>query len=459
MKQQSLNNTSRTQISRREALKVLGSGSIGLLLASCASSVSTSTTQPTTIPVTPGASGKQQIRYWTFFGSGEADNPRATSQGMILDAFRKANPDIDVVEEVIPWNELHTQLIQAAAANHAPDVTRQLDQYVALLVSAGAILPLDQFISGSESAQKDDFVYPWEDTVIDGKKYAFRQSVRVANLNFYRPDLFKEAGYDTPPLSIADFTEASKALTKGPVAGFIMPFSKSDNINRFMQTVPSLYWSLGSDLVDPETGKATFHEDAGVQIIQWFQDMVYVNKVMPVGVATMDSEAVNQMFQGGTLASNWHHSSQWTEWISLVRENKLATTTLPNFTGGITPASTEGGWTLAMSKGAKQEAAWKLIQFFHSKEAEVIDGKVAGELPTRQSTLQDPFFQSQDFARQREWLNYLKKNGHPATTIKIKQRQDLANILGDALQKIIAEKADVKATLADAAQQYDKIVG
>jgi len=459
MKQQPPRSSKSVQVSRREALKVFGAGSLGLLLASCASGTPGPNLQTTAAPSTGGSSGKTQIRYWTFFGSGEPDNPRAQSQGMILDAFRKANPDIEVVEEVIPWNELHTQLIQSAAANRAPDVTRQLDQYVGLLARSGAIIPVDEFLSGWSEDQKKDFVYPWEDTVIDGKKYGFRQSVRVANLNFYRPDLFKEAGYDAPPLTVDAFTEAVKAITKGPVIGFAMPFSKADNINRFMQTVPSLYWSLGSDLVDPITGKSTFHGDAGVQIIQWFQDLVYVHKVMPVGVTTMDSEAVNQMFQAGTLTSNWHHSSQWSEWISLARENKLATTTLPNFSGGPTPASTEGGWTLQMSKGAKKDAAGKLIEFFHSKEAELMDAQVAGELPTRQTTLQDPFFQTEDFARPRAWLEYLRQNGHPATTIKIEHREELANILGDALQKIIAVRADVKSTLADAASQYDKVVG
>jgi multiple sugar transport system substrate-binding protein len=458
MKQQQPHNSKPVQISRREALKLFGAGSLGLLLASCASPTTEPGAQTTSLPATSGAAGKTQIRYWTFFGSGEADNPRAQSQGMILDAFRKANPDIEVIEEVIPWNELQTQLIQAATANRAPDVTRQLDQYVSLLAQAGAILPLDEFVSDWGEDKKKDFVYPWDDTVIAGKKYGFRQSVRVANLNFFRPDLFKEAGFESPPLSVEEFTEAVKVITKGPVVGFAMPFSKADNINRFMQTVPSLYWSLGSDLVDANTGKATFHGDEGVQIIQWFQDMVHVHKVIPIGATTMDSEAVNQMFQGGTLASNWHHSSQWSEWISLVRENKLATSTLPNFTGGLTPGSTEGGWTLQMSKGANKDAAWKLIEFFHSKEAELMDAQVAGELPTTQTTLQDPFFQTEDFARPLGWLKYLQENGHPATTIKIEHRQELADLLGDALQKIIAEKADVKSTLSEAASQFDKVV-
>ncbi len=471
MKPQQPRNLKSIELSRRDTLKLLGAGSLGVVLASCgfgtagssppttAPPSSGGSTGPTTAPPSSGGStGPTSIRYWTFFGSGEANNPRATSQGMILDAFRKANPSIQVIEEVIPWNQLHTQLIQASAANRAPDVTRQLDQYVSLLAQSGAIYPLDEFVSGWTDTQKTDFLYPWDDTVIDGKKYGFRQSVRVANLNFYRPDFFKAAGFDGPPLTVDAFTEAVKALTKGPLVGFAMPFSKADSINRYMQTVPSLYWSLGSDLVDPTTGKATFHGDAGVQINQWFQDLVYVHKVMPVGVSTMDSEAVNQMFAGGTLASNWHHSSQWTEWISLVQKSQLATTTMPNWSGGLTPASTEGGWTLQMSTGGNRDAAWKLIDFFNSKEAELMDAQVAGELPTRASTLQDPFFQTAAFERQRGWLEYLQKNGHPATTIKIAHRAELADILGAAFQTIIASKADVKSTLADAASQYDQIV-
>ena len=226
-----------------------------------------------------------------------------------------------------------------------------------------------------------------------------------------------------------------------------------------VQTVPPLFWAEGTDLVDPETGKALFHQETGQKIFQWFQDLIYVHEISPSGEATMDSEAANRMFASGTLASNWHHSSQWAEWIALAREGVLGTSFQPSFTGEIAPASTEGGWTLCMSKGANEEAAWKLIDFFQSNEAELIDAEVGGELPTRKSALEDPFFQGEEFTQQREWLDYLAEHGHPATTIKIEHRQELANILGDAAQRIIAGQADVASTLTDAAAQYDALVG
>src|SRR5687768_2890126 len=93
------------RLSRRDTLRGLGAGALGLTgtalarRSSAAHSLSRSQSEPT------------QITYWTFFASNEPDNPRAAAQGAILEAFMQANPDIEVVEEVVPWNQLQTQLL------------------------------------------------------------------------------------------------------------------------------------------------------------------------------------------------------------------------------------------------------------------------------------------------------------------------------------------------------------
>lgn len=434
-------------MSRRRALQVMGVGALGLWGAACGSGSDGG----------DEGSGDGKLVYWTFFGSDEPDNPRAKAQGMILDAFRKANPDTEVEEQIVPWEQMHTQLLQSAKAGQAPDVSRQLDQYVPFLAQSGAIVPLDEFIVDWDAARKDDFVYPWDDTVVSGKKMAFRQSVRLANLNFYLTEVYPSWG-SAPPKTIDELTEAAGKVTKRGLAGYSMPFSKADGLNRFMQTVPQLYWDLGSDLVDPKTSKPTFHEDAGQQIFQWFQDLIYKYEIMPKGVVTMDSEAVNQGFAGQSVGSNWHTSSQWAEWSTLTDKGLIGQTHMPTFSGNVAPVSTQGGWTLAMSKDADKEAAWKLIEFFHSPEAELIDAQVAGEMPTRSATLEHSFFTGKDFARQREWLDYLKEDGHPATVFAIQQREEFVDVLGDAVQDILANRADVASRLAEAADAYQQVL-
>jgi ABC-type glycerol-3-phosphate transport system substrate-binding protein len=172
----------------------------------------------------------------------------------------------------------------------------------------------------------------------------------------------------------------------------------------------------------------------------------------------MDSDTVYQMFLSGTLATMFDHSSKWPENIKRdTLRGRLETAAMPNFADELkpTPANTANSWTLVMPKGAKKEVAWKLIEFLQSPESEIIDAKVGGELPTRKSTLKDPFFQSPAAGKMMWFLQYLAENPHPATSTKIKKLEVLKDVLGDAAQQIVANKADVKSTLSTAAQRYE----
>jgi ABC-type glycerol-3-phosphate transport system substrate-binding protein len=436
-------------ITRRDTLKVLGgtaAGLTGILQARQA----------------PAQAKPVTLRYWTWQNSADTQSPRSQAQSQFLALFRKKNPDIELIEEVVPWQQLFQQLLQASAANRAPDVSKVLDWYIAPLAEAGAILPLDEFTQGWSAERRNDYVYSWDDTTVGGKKYAFRHSIRPTNLMYYRTDLFAEAGFKTPPKTLKDFTAAAKASTKGQVWGFVEPFSKADQLNKFMAVVPAMYWVFGSDLVDLKTGKATFHLEAGQKIFQWHQDMVHVHKACPAGEATLDSDTVNNMFISGTVAATFDHSSKWPEWIRReALQGRLDTAGMPNFADQEkpTPANTANSWTLVMPKGAKKEAAWKLIEFLQSNESEIIDASVGGELPTRKSTLKDPFFQTPAAGKMLSFLNYLMESPHPATSTKIKKLEVLKDVLADGAQQIIGNKADVKSTLAVAAQKYDAQIG
>ena len=333
----------------------------------------------------PAARGKTTIRYWTFLNSNDGQNARARAQAQILAAFRKANPDIEVVEEVFPWQTLQQQLLQAVAANRPPDVSKQLDRSLVALTEAGAILPLDEFLGGWSAERKGDYVYAWDDTVLGGKKMAFRQAVRPANLLYYRTDLYEAAGLKAAPKTFKELTENAKATTKGQVLGYIMPLSKSDGFGKFLDQAPPMYWSLGGDLVDARTGKATFHLDAGQKIFQWLQDCVYVHKISPAGEVSMDAEAVNQTFWAGTLTHEFTHSASWATWSQKdAIKGRIETAAMPNFADDASkpaPVSTVGAWTLVVPTGAKKEAAWKLMEFVQGNEAELIDAKLGGDCP------------------------------------------------------------------------------
>lgn len=436
------------KLSRRSFLKIAGAGlAVGTL--------GSATAFAEKLPTINYRRQATTVKFWTWLNSADAEsNPRAMAQKMILEAFHAANPDITVVEEVLPWQELQQQVLQSSMAGNAPDVSRMLDSYIYMLADAEAIQPLDDLIAGWDETRRSDYVYDWEDTTFGGQKYAFRQAIRPNNIIYYRTDLFSAAGYDAPPTTLTEFTESVQAVTQGDIVGFMMPYAKP---NAPLITLQPAYWTLGSDLVDLETGEPTFHLEAGQKIHQWVQDLVQ-NGIMPQGVATMDTETVNNMFLGGTLATVSNHTSKWAQWSQEeLLKDKIETTWMPSFADDPnvrTPAVTAGGWTLVMPSSNQSEAAWRLMEFMQSNEAELIDAQVGGELPTRLSTLENEYFQTDEAARARTWLEYMQESKHAATSLKISDWQLLNSVLADAGQEIIINGTNVADALAIAAEQY-----
>lgn len=444
------------RVSRRTALGMLGAAGAGLTLAACGQSVSGTSATPSA-----SSTGKTTVTYWTFASSADAaDNPRARSQQLILEEFRRRNPDIEVVEEVVPWQELQQQLIRAVATGRAPDVTRQIDINIQSLAEAGAIESLDDYVADWDDARRDDYVYAWDDTVFSGQKFAFRQAVRPSNLLYYRTDIYEESGFSQPPRTEAEFTEIIKATSGGSLHGWIIPLSKADNLANFMQHVPPMLWGLGADIIDPATSRPTFQEQPGIQVMQWLQDLVHEHGAVPKGVTTMDSEAVDQQFLGGVIGSIFANTAKHGQWSSAEGvQGSLGYAGFPNWSNDASlpgPANNAGAWTLTMSKGAKRDAAWRLMEWFQSPEAELIDAQVGGEIPTRTSTLDDPWFDEEEAGRIGDYLEWMSANPHEATSLKIRDYPAFVDALGDAVQRIISQQADVEETLGEAAERYER---
>lgn len=453
-------------MTRRQALKLLGGAGAGVLLGGCGTGGEPTGSGPragATTAASGSAGGEPTtLTYWTWLDSNDPEDPRADAQRVMIERFHQQYPEIVVVEEVVPFGDLHTRLLQAATAGTGPDVSRQGDIRIRSLAEAGAILPLDDFTSDWSDDEKTDYLYLWEETVFDGKKYAFRQSIRPSNLLYYRTDLLEAAGFSEPPGTEDAFTDAAIAMTQGRVAGFAMPLSQSDGMSRFFQQVPPMLWGLGSNLVDPNTSEPLFQEDAGVEVMQWFQDMVHKHGVIPEGMVTTDAETLDQQFKAGVVAMMFGNTGDWGDLSQQeALMGRVGYAPFPNW--GNSP-SLPGpahltGWTYVMPKGAQEEAAWKFIEFTQTPEVDLLTAEVGGEFPNRVSTLEKPFFDTSEAEDLRNWLEWVQANPHPAIIPSIREQEVLTQALGDAVQQIIANRADVPSNLERAAEEYRRALG
>jgi hypothetical protein len=75
----------------------------------------------------------------------------------MTEAFKKKQPNINVLMEIAPWQTVDQQLLQAAGAGRGPDVVRIYSPNLPIHVAAGSIIPLDGFFDYWTKEQREDF--------------------------------------------------------------------------------------------------------------------------------------------------------------------------------------------------------------------------------------------------------------------------------------------------------------
>src|SRR4051812_33333151 len=157
------------------------------------------------------------IRWWYHF-----DDPKATPEELVA-TFEKANPDIKIQAEDIPWGgggDYNTRLYTALIAGNGPDTAMVRFDNLARLLEMDALRPLDKQIDGW--AGKSDISSDlWRlHTAPDGHRYYVPLQYVVLYL-YVRLDLLAKQNLK-PPTNFEEFLATAKTLTGGEQWGFGM---------------------------------------------------------------------------------------------------------------------------------------------------------------------------------------------------------------------------------------------
>lgn len=434
--------TIRTHLTRREILKLGAVAGAGALFA------------PTSgWTAAPAVAKKASLTYWTTLDHKDLKNPRSRAEFEMVELFRKKHPDIEIIPQTVPWQTMDKQILQAAAAGNAPAVAVTSTQGVPLLAPAGVLVNLDEYVGrGWSKEERDDFLLPRANTVYDGKNYGYYWNSVLNNLYLYRADLF-EAKKLGAPKSWEEMGEAAKAVTDGRVAGYVMGLSREGNAVNVTNWLVGALWSAGADWLD-DKGMVAFNNDNGAKPFQWLYDMVYTWKAAPEGIVAMNQQAQLDGLKAGTIASTSLSSNQVGGARSGGTAKQLAVIPAP----GITPDRPQPAFTtgkfIVMTKDCKErEAAALFIESMLSPEAQVINARIASELPSRASALKDPWFGSPEAADMKMMVQFMRARPrkfqyHPKNNI-------LGDLMAQGFQAIIAKRMSVKDALSDIAKKWE----
>ncbi|MFF4346503.1 extracellular solute-binding protein [Streptomyces sp. NPDC001530] len=249
------------------------------------------------------SSARTRVRYWNLFSGGDGAN-----QVAMVDAFRKAHPDVAVKASTLTWGgPYYTKLAMAAAGNRAPDLAVMHQGRVPGFAPGRLLDPWDMDLLAKYGVKEADFnPVLWQRGIVDGKLYALPLDIHV-QLNFYRKDVCKKAGLldadgKLPSATSTDeWFEILKSAKKQLKNGVQTLGLHANDQNFSWWFFVAFYQQLAGTYFNDEQTDVTFDTDKATQVLEFFRKHV-TDGYVTVGAADGEAFIAGSPF---TWEGNW----------------------------------------------------------------------------------------------------------------------------------------------------------
>lgn len=229
----------------KKLISLLLTLSMAICLCACAN-----TQGKTTLNIIAAQYGTQTANWWKNFET----------------EFEKANETIDLVVDVVSWNDIYTTVNTRVANNDAPDILN-IDVF-ADYQSDGLLLPAKDYVSEETYAK----FYPsfLEQSVVDGTVWAI-PDLASARALYYNADILKEAGVEVPK-TWDELTAACQKILDH-YDGKIYPWGVDMTTDEGQACFAYYIWNNGGDFVDG-SGNWTLNSPKNVEAIEYVVNLV-----------------------------------------------------------------------------------------------------------------------------------------------------------------------------------------
>jgi multiple sugar transport system substrate-binding protein len=305
----------------------------------------------------------------------------------LLPAFRARHPEIEVHVQQLPWTAAHEKLLTAYAGGSLPDLCQLGNTWLPELTALDALEPLDQRVDAAGIARDDYFAGILDTNVMPtaGGDRLFGLPWYVdTRVLFYRSDLLRAAGHETPPQRWAEWLAAMRAVRqRNPrTYGVLLPLNEPDPLF-------ALALQQGALLRDGDT-RGAFAEPPFRRALGFYSG-IFAEGLAPTMTAAQIANVWDEFARGlfAFYVSGPWNIGEFRRRLPRERQGDWATAPLPGPDGpGV---STAGGSSLVIfSSSRKKAAAWRLIEFLSEPATMQRFHALTGNLPPRRSAWRSP---------------------------------------------------------------------
>jgi multiple sugar transport system substrate-binding protein len=375
-------------------------------------------------------------------------------------AFEAAHPGVTVnlaegVGSTDQFNRI--ELSQAGAVEDKPDIFQLDNIWLGQFVDEGITANLDSYYANW--ADKADIVPAYANsTIVKGSQMAvwFYSDIR---LMVWNKEIFKQAGLDPekgPTTWDELFADAAAIKAKVPgVSPVEFPASSEEStVDRFY----SYLYMTGSNILNADNTKAVFNDAGGQKALQLYVDLVKQGYTPKAVLGETADDNIAHIFSGKAgimLATVGDGLGSLPDGFDVTKFQSTIGAALPPLCTGCQPASTAGGWMLAINADSpNKDLAFDYISMVTDGKNMVPFEVDRARIPVRTSGLAqadafkaDPYFaQEADAAKVAHFPPFIAKY------------TDMIEILWTGMQKAINGDLSTKDALDQAADKVNTLL-
>ena len=278
-----------------------------------------------------------------------------------------AQSGVKATIQVVDWNNYWTLLEAGATGGELPDVFWMHSNVAQKYMENDMLLDLTDKISGSDKIDLNNY---YEGIVklyqSNGKQYAVPKDIDTIAL-WYNKTIFDEMGvpYPDDTWTWEDFKANAKKLTNDQHWGYAI--APGNNQEGYYNTI----YSMGGYVISDDKKKSGMDDPNSIKAVQLFTDMIAEGSCPDL--ATVSETAPNELLCAGKTAMSINGS--WM--LAGYRDNEYAAA---NCDVAVLPFTNSPddrvsiynglGWAAA-ANGKNTDAAWSLIEYLGSKDAQL----------------------------------------------------------------------------------------